>query len=228
MPSHPITRILAIRHGETAWNVDTRLQGQIDIPLNDNGRWQAQRLSQALADEPVDAIYTSDLLRAHETANHLAEMLGLLARPDPGLRERAFGCFEGFTQTEIESKWPDAARRWRSREPDFGPDGGERLTEFYARCVNTAERLAQEHTGQTIVLVAHGGVLDCLYRAAARIDLQAPRTWKVANASINRLLHTPLGLNLVGWADTTHLEQIGLDETSDGVTRTLHVQDSRC
>ena len=228
MPQSRVTHILAIRHGETAWNVDTRIQGQIDIPLNENGHWQAQRLSQALAGQRLDAVYASDLQRAHETATHLAETLGLAVRVDRGLRERAFGRFEGMTQSEIESKWPDDARRWRQREPDFGPEGGERLTEFYERCVNTALRLAEEHPGQTIALVAHGGVLDCLYRAAARIDLQAPRTWKVANASINRLLHTSEGLNLVGWADTQHLEEAGLDETSDGVTRTLNVQDSRC
>jgi probable phosphoglycerate mutase len=228
MPQSRTTRILAIRHGETAWNVDTRIQGQIDIPLNDNGRWQAQRLGQALAGERFDAIYASDLLRAHETATHLAEVVGLTVQLDRGLRERAFGCFEGMTQSEIEDKWPDDARRWRQREPDFGPEGGERLTEFYERCVGTAQRLAQEHPGETIVLVAHGGVLDCLYRAATRIDLQAPRTWKVANASINRLLHTSEGLNLVGWADTQHLEQAGLDESSDGIVRTLNVNDSRC
>lgn len=228
MSQQLVTHILAIRHGETAWNVDTRIQGQIDIPLNDNGRWQAQRLSQALAGERVDAIYASDLQRAHETASHLAEVVGLDVRLDRGLRERAFGRFEGMTQTEIEGTWPDDARRWRQREPDFGPEGGERLTEFYERCVTTVQRLALEHPGQTIVLVAHGGVLDCLYRAATRIDLQAPRTWKVANASINRLLHTTEGLNLIGWADTQHLEQAGLDESSDGATGYLSVQDSRC
>lgn len=229
MPHQSVTHILAIRHGETAWNVDTRIQGQIDIPLNDNGRWQAQRLGQALAGERFDAIYSSDLLRAHETATHLAEGLGMNVLLDRGLRERAFGRFEGKTQTEIEVAWPDDARRWRQREPDFGPEGGERLTEFYERCIGTTQRLAQAHPGQTIVLVAHGGVLDCLYRAATRIDLQAPRTWKVANASINRLLHTTEGLNLIGWADTQHLDRSGLDESSDGVTGTvLSVQDSRC
>ncbi len=228
MSQQLVTHILAIRHGETAWNVDTRIQGQIDIPLNDNGRWQAQRLSQALAGERVDAIYASDLQRAHETATHLAEVVGLHVRIDRGLRERAFGRFEGKTQTEIEGIWPDDARRWRQREPDFGPEGGERLTEFYERCVSTVQRLALEHPGQTIAVVAHGGVLDCLYRAATRIDLQAPRTWKVANASINRLLHTTEGLNLIGWADTQHLEQPGLDESSDGATGYLSVQDSRC
>ena len=97
---------------------------------------------------------------------------------------------------------------------DFGPEGGETLVDFYARSVTTAAELAARHPGQTIALVAHGGVLDCLYRAATRLDLQAPRTWDLSNTTINRLLWTPEGLSLVGWADTTHLQGGALDETT--------------
>lgn len=207
-----VTRILAIRHGETAWNVDTRIQGQLDIPLNDTGRWQAGRLAQALADEPLHAIYASDLGRAHETALALAQVVGLPVRLDPGLRERRFGIFEGRTFREIEAGWPEDSERWRKRDPHFGPEGGETLTAFYERCIATATRLAQAHAGQGIALVAHGGVLDCLYRAGARVGLQAPRTWQLHNAGINRLLYTPEGFTLVGWGDTLHLETGALDE----------------
>ena len=201
-----VTRLFVIRHGETAWNVDTRIQGQLDIPLNDTGRWQAARLAQALAGEGIAAIYSSDLQRAAETAAALASATGLALVTDTGLRERAFGHFEGATFREIEERWPDDALRWRRREPDFGPGGGEALNAFYARSVGTATRLAALHPGQTIALVAHGGVLDCLYRAALRIELGAPRTWQLGNASINRLLHSPEGLALVGWNDRSHLE----------------------
>ncbi|PPE66684.1 histidine phosphatase family protein [Caldimonas caldifontis] len=213
------TRILAIRHGETAWNVDTRIQGHLDIPLNDTGRRQAQRLAAALADEPLHAVYSSDLSRAHQTATALAGAIGLPVRAVPGLRERAFGHFEGRTFREIEAQWPDQAQRWRQRDPDFCPAGGESLTSFYARVIEQAQTLATAHAGQTIALVAHGGVLDCLYRAATRVDLKAPRTWELANASINRLLHTPEGFTLVGWADTQHLQDLALDEFADGATR---------
>jgi probable phosphoglycerate mutase len=207
------TRILAIRHGETAWNVDTRIQGQLDIPLNDRGRWQAHRLAQALAREPLNAIYASDLGRAHATAQAVAQELGLPVVADPGLRERSFGVFEGMTFREIEERWPEEARRWRQRDPEFGPDGGETLLGFYERCVTTAARIAAMHPGQHIALVAHGGVLDCLYRAGSRIALHAPRTWELANAGINRLLYTAAGFTLVGWADTFHLEDdAALDE----------------
>ena len=213
-----VTRILAIRHGETDWNLDTRIQGQLDIPLNETGRWQAHRLALAVAEEGIDAVYSSDLLRAHETAQSVARGAGKSIVTDTGLRERGFGIFEGLTFREIEERWPHQSERWRRREPDFGPEGGERLIDFYERCVATADRLAQAHPGQTIVLVAHGGVMDCLYRAATRVGLQAPRSWQLGNASINRLLRTPQGFSLVGWSDTYHLEEASLDESTDGET----------
>lgn len=214
------TRVLAVRHGETAWNVDTRIQGQLDIPLNETGRWQARRLAAAVAEEGVHAIYSSDLLRAHQTAQAIGAATGLPVQSDVALRERGFGAFEGHTYQEIEARWPEAAQRWRRREPDFRPgEHGESLTVFYERCVGVAARLAAAHPGQTIVLVAHGGVMDCLYRAASRVDLQAARSWQLGNASINRLLHTPDGFTLVGWSDSSHLDGEALDESNDRVGR---------
>jgi 2,3-bisphosphoglycerate-dependent phosphoglycerate mutase len=206
------TRILAIRHGETAWNVDTRIQGHLDIPLNDTGRRQARRLAEAVAGEELAAVYASDLARACETAQALAHGAGVEVVRHDGLRERAFGAFEGLTFAEIEARWPEQALRWRRRDPDFASEGGETLSAFYARCVATASALASRHRGRQIALVSHGGVMDCLYRAATRVDLAAPRTWRLGNASINRLLHTPQGFSLVGWSDTQHLERETLDE----------------
>jgi len=215
-PDAEPTRILAIRHGETAWNVATRIQGQLDIPLNETGLWQARRLAFAVADEAVDAIYASDLLRAHETALAIARVIHRPVIAETGLRERGFGTFEGYTFKEIETLWPEQSLRWRKRELDFSPGGGESIPVFYERCVGTATRLAAAHPGQTICLVAHGGVLDCLYRAAAHIDLRAPRTWQLGNASINRLLYSAGGFSLIGWSDSLHLDDAMLDEAADG------------
>jgi probable phosphoglycerate mutase len=215
--SDQITRLLVIRHGETAWNLEGRIQGHTDIPLNEHGRWQAERLALALADEGLDAIYASDLQRAFDTGQAVAQATGLPLQTDVGLRERCFGRLEGMTQNQVALQWPEEGRRWRARDPSYGPEGGETLQAFYERCVETAERLAQRHPGQTVALVAHGGVLDCFYRAANRVELHAPRTWTIGNASINRLLHSPEGFSLLGWADTRHLDDdLGLDETSDG------------
>ncbi|MCJ0761824.1 histidine phosphatase family protein [Variovorax terrae] len=208
------TRIIAIRHGETAWNVDTRIQGQLDIPLNDTGRQQARRLARALAGEPLQAIYSSDLGRAHDTALSVGRASGLPVITDPGLRERGFGIFQGKTFAEIEAVLPEQALRWRKRDPEFAPEGGESLLQFRERVTRTAHRLAAHHPGEQIMLVGHGGVLDVLYRAATGQGLQAPRTWELGNAAINRLLWTPEGLTLVGWSDTHHLDDESLDETS--------------
>jgi probable phosphoglycerate mutase len=210
------TRILAIRHGETAWNVDTRLQGHLDIPLNNVGLRQAQHLAQSLLGrDGIDAIYASDLSRAHTTALAIAQAVGQTVVQHPGLRERHFGAFQGRTFAEIELELPEHAWHWRKRTPDWTPpDGGESLVALRERIVATVNELAARHPGQQIVMVAHGGVLDILYRAATRLDLQAPRTWDLTNTAVNRLLWTPQGLSLVGWGDTSHLDALGKDETS--------------
>ncbi|TAK80028.1 MAG: histidine phosphatase family protein [Aquabacterium sp.] len=216
-----LTRVFALRHAETAWNVDARIQGQLDVPLNERGHWQAARLAEALADEDIAAIYSSDLQRAHATASRVGERLGLPVVTDPRLRERHFGCFQGLTHGEIAERWPEHSRRWREREPGFGPEGGETLEVFHDRCVEAARALASRWPGRSVVLMAHGGVLDCLYRAAMGLDISAPRTWTIGNASINRLLHTPQGLTMLNWADTRHLEEAQepvRDEHADGGT----------
>jgi probable phosphoglycerate mutase len=213
------TRLIAMRHGETAWNVDTRLQGQLDVPLNDNGREQARRAAQALLHDAPDVVYSSDLSRALETAQAAAAALGLPVATDTGLRERCFGVWEGHTYAEVEQRWPDESAQWRVRNPAFGPEQGETLQGFYDRVVATATRLAAAHPGQSVLLVAHGGVLDCLYRAASRMALNAPRTWELPNTGINRLLYTGSGFTLVGWADVHHLDEGALDESNDQTAR---------
>ena len=210
------TRIIAVRHGETDWNVATRIQGQLDIGLNARGRWQAEQVGRALADEPVARIYSSDLARAHATAQAIARhnrsAQAQAVQLDPGLRERGFGTFEGHTHAAIEAQWPDASRRWRQRDPDFAPHGGESPVQVMERVARTVDALAREHTGTQIVLVAHGGVMDMLYRLATRQSVSAARTWELGNTAINRLLWTPDALTLVGWSDTRHLEGGALDE----------------
>lgn len=215
IPDHPTalqaTRILAVRHGETTWNRDTRIQGHTDIDLNEHGRWQAERLAHALREESFAAIYSSDLKRARDTAQAVAQRHDLPVHADIGLRERGFGRFEGHTWDELALRYPAETLAWRKRMPDFAPPGGETLVQLRERVVETVLRLAERHVGEQILLVAHGGVLDVLYRAATRLDLQAPRTWQLANTGVNRLLWSPEGLALVGWGDVTHL-QVGDDE----------------
>ncbi len=210
-----LTRLLVIRHGETLWNREGRIQGHIDIPLSPLGLSQALRLAEALRDEPVDAIYSSDLQRALQTAAAVAQGRPLGVQTLRGLRERHFGAFEGLTWEEIHARDPDSATRWKRREPAFPVGGGESLVELQARCVGELTRIAQQHAGRQVAVVAHGGVLDCFYRAAVGLPLDASRTWVLGNASINRLLFADGQFSLVGWNDDRHLA--GLGASDDGL-----------
>ncbi|MGZ5184785.1 MAG: histidine phosphatase family protein [Caldimonas sp.] len=211
-----LTRVVAIRHGETVWNAEMRMQGQLDTALSERGRWQAGRVAEALAGEGIEAIFASDLARAFDTAQAIAARTGAPVTADRGLRERSFGAFQGYTYAEIDRFWPAEAARWRRHDPEFGPDGGETLREFAARAVAACTRIAASRPGRSIAIVSHGGVLDCLYRAASGIALGAARSWELGNAAVNRLLYTPRGFTLVGWSDTAHLEGATLDDGSEG------------
>ena len=210
------TRLLLVRHGETAWNADGRLQGHLDIALNDVGRAQARRLAAALADErePIDIIYSSDLARALQTAQAVADATGAPLIATPALRERDFGAFQGRSFAAIEAELPDEAERWRRRDPDWAPPGaGESLLQFKERITHAVCALAAKNIGKHVAMFTHGGVLDVLYRAATGLGLQDARTWRLDNAAINRLLWTPDGgLTLVGWADSFHLDDDTRDE----------------
>ncbi len=206
-------RLIAVRHGETAWNADGRIQGQLDIALNDTGLWQAQRLGQAVAEETFHGVHTSDLLRAYQTAQAVAMVAGLPVQGHVGLRERHLGDFQGKTIPEIEALWPDQYQAWRQRVPDFAPTGGgESLIQFRERVLATVHALARAQGQGQIAVVAHGGVMDILYRAATGQELHTQRTWTLANAAINRLMWTPESLTLIGWADTQHLNRAAMDE----------------
>jgi 2,3-bisphosphoglycerate-dependent phosphoglycerate mutase len=159
------------------------------------------------------------LWRAYDTALSIGNAVSLPVITDEGLRERGFGAFEGKTFADIEQEWPDQAARWRKRDPAFSPEGGESLLQFRERVLSAIAALAALHPGQQIVVASHGGVMDVLYRAATGQDLQAPRTWQLGNAAINRLLWTPTEgsggqFSLVGWADTFHLDDDSRDEAA--------------
>lgn len=202
-----VTELLLLRHGVTAWNRLRRFQGHIDIPLDEDGHRQARLAASRLADEPIAAVYTSDLSRAVQTAEPIAQALGLQLRIEPELRERHYGVFEGMDHASIEREHPDAYRRWRAREPDFPlPGGGETLRTFSARIEAALHRLVVHHPGERVVAVTHGGVLDCVYRIASGLDISAPRGHELLNASLNRVVWDGQRFRLRDWADVAHLE----------------------
>jgi len=218
------TQIVLVRHGETDWNRVKRIQGHLDIGLSATGREQAQRLAVHLSERVhqgpgmrIDGIYSSDLARARETAQPLADALGKTVVPTPALRERMYGAFEGHDPEQIRARFPIEYAAWQTRDPQFAPAGGESQQAFYDRVTTALVGLAQRHVGQRIVAVAHGGVLDCAYRYANRMSLVAPRTHALLNASVNVLDFDVDGARVIRWADIEHLEASADDGFGDRV-----------
>lgn len=217
-----MTELLLVRHGETSWNVERRLQGHRDIALNTTGLEQAQAVAAALKNVTIDAIICSDLQRAQQTAQAIAQYHRLTCQILPGLRERNFGGFEGHLIAELNDLFPSHYAAWRAHAVDSqfpanetGEFSGESVRQFHQRIAAAFLTLAHQYPKQTIVVVAHGGVLECAYRIARQLSLDAPREVSMLNASINRfeLQATAQGLkmNLIEWGDVRHLEK-SLDE----------------
>ncbi len=211
-----MTDILLIRHGETAWNCMRRMQGHIDIGLNDEGQRQARSLARALLAERPAAIYASDLQRARDTAQAVADIHQLPVHIDIALRERCYGAFEGLMYDEISHHHPEAFALWQSRDPHVRFPAGERdaetLEEFHQRSVDVITRIAQQHPDQRIVIVTHGGLLDCVYRAAHGLSITSPRDFSILNAAINRLQWDGHKFHVQQWGDAAHIEADSLDE----------------
>jgi probable phosphoglycerate mutase len=199
------TDILLVRHGETEWNHLRRIQGQLDVPLNAVGLRQAQAIARRLARLPIAAVYTSDLQRASQTAAPIAAAHRLAALPEPRLRERHYGGFQGSYYDQLQQADPERYQRIHSRDLDFDLDGGETIPALYRRVSDAVRDLAGRHPQATIVLVTHGGVLDCCFRLATGMALDAPRTFGLYNAGLNRIALDNDGFRLVSWADVEHL-----------------------
>ena len=201
-------RVCLVRHGETDWNAERRIQGHRDLPLNATGLAQAAALPRGLAGLAVDAIYSSDLLRARQTAQPLADALGLQLHLEPRLRERNFGCCEGKTVDEVMAGDELIAQGLSARRPDFVLPGGESLLQHQARIEACFACLAARHAGQVIVVVSHGGVLDLVFRRACGVAIEKPRDFPLPNASVNWLTIDGECWQLESWGETAHLEGI--------------------
>ena len=213
-----MANILLIRHGETDWNREKRLQGYIDIGLNQVGIEQAKLLAEVLANEAIDVAYASDLSRAFDTAQTIAQHHALEVTTDAQLRERCYGVIQGMTYAEIEKSHPENYHAWFSRNPDFVPQDGESLRQFYHRVTDSIQAIAKRHLGQTVLIVAHGGVLDCMYRFAAKVDVSEKRKIELLNTSLNRLVFDGQSFEIVSWGDISHLQNKALDEIDQSGT----------
>jgi probable phosphoglycerate mutase len=168
------TTIVLVRHGETDWNAASRVQGQSDRPLTARGREQARTLADALTAEPLDAVYSSDLSRARDTAEAIAGPRGLDVRTHPGLREKDFGTWEGLTDTEVFARYPEARRgHWGD---------GETPEELRERVLGSLREISARHPGQRLLVVTHGGPLRVVLRHC-EVEWQRP----IANCEVARI-----------------------------------------
>ncbi len=212
-----MTDFLLIRHGETAWNRELRFQGQLDVPLNDMGFAQAQRLKSRMV-QALDEwrtmgrvptrVISSDLLRAQQTAQPVAEVLGQHCILNASLREQCYGLFEGMRSPDIQAQYPEAWQRWLAFDADVSVEGAETTRAFHDRVIASLQELALQYTGEHVVVVTHGGVLDMVWRHAQGLSLSGPRVCDIPNAGLNQVAWRNGGLHIQLWADAEHLADL--------------------
>ncbi|MBN8441683.1 MAG: histidine phosphatase family protein [Thauera sp.] len=199
-------RICLVRHGETDWNVARRLQGHLDIPLNENGMAQAASTARHLESLHFDAAYSSDLQRAWLTATAIAAQRPHAVQSEPRLRERHYGIFQGLTYDEAMARHPEAYARFKARDlAQPIPGDGESLVGFADRVTAALTQIAQRHPGEQVLVVTHGGVLDIAHRLAAAKALEAPRDFTIPNAALNWIALEGGRWRLIAWGDESHL-----------------------
>jgi len=202
------THFWLIRHGETRWNAERRLQGWRDIELNEVGRAQAKIVARYLASDRftarVDVILSSDLSRARDTARQTAEHFSLPVQIDKGLRERSFGIYEGHDWTTLLGS---SSATLNLRDPRQEVEDGESLLQFQDRIISAFEDLAQRHVRKNVLVFTHGGVIDMVWRKATRTPLEAPRPEPILNASVNQFaIGEDRVWRLTDWGRADHLE----------------------
>ncbi|MDP1525891.1 MAG: histidine phosphatase family protein [Rhodocyclaceae bacterium] len=200
------TRLCFIRHGETDWNAGKRVQGQIDVPLSAVGHAQARATANALKDEGLAAIYSSDLIRAHQTAEATAHLAHLPVQLHAGLRERHYGVFQGLTYDEANERYPEEYLRHKARDVRFVPSGGESLLDFAMRLEQAFDEIVRRHVGQAVAIFTHGGVLDIVHRQASGKPLTTPRDFTIPNCGLNWCEVFNGCWTLLSWAERDHLD----------------------
>ncbi|MDH5301882.1 MAG: histidine phosphatase family protein [Gammaproteobacteria bacterium] len=205
------TRICIIRHGETDWNREKRIQGQLDIPLNDTGRAQALAMAFNAAHHTFSAIYSSDLSRALDTAKALASRESLEVIVSEQLRERHYGILQSVTKDEAKTKHPQAHARYAVRDLHYDFETGESLLAFSQRVITIFNELASRHRKQQIAVICHAGVLDVLYRHATGRSLESARDFAVPNCALNWFEHRAGQWQLRSWDEHQHLGRVTLD-----------------
>ena len=204
-----ISKVVVIRHGETLWNVDRKLQGQGNSDLTKLGVKQAELAAGAIQAEKFDFCYSSDLPRCIHTAEIITRNLGLDIITDERLRERNFGVLQGMTKEEIENVYPEIFQRFKMGNINFEVPKGESFNGFFNRVKDFFEdQKIMDKQNKNILVITHGGVLDCLMRMIMNISLDAHRNYSIYNTSINRFSILNDVWKIDTWGDINHLSTI--------------------
>lgn len=206
------TRFCLVRHAETDWNAERRLQGYTDVPLNAHGLAQAAQMAKALKKVhfQFDAFYTSDLQRAKQTAQAIEDLYAVSATSHSLLRERHLGALQGLTTSEAPLLEPELWQAHLSRDIHQELRGGESILQFATRIKAVLQEIQEKYTGKTILIVSHGGALDMMYRMASNQALDAERAITVPNASLNWITCDGPNWKVDSWAETSHLDGLVL------------------
>jgi probable phosphoglycerate mutase len=203
------TRVILVRHGETDWNAEGRIQGHLDIPLNERGRAQAAAVGDCLATRPVGALYSSDLLRARQTAEAIARRGGHSVRTDQRMREWDLGILSGLLRTAAADLHPEAFRILRDRVADQPVPGGESIRARSQRVTAAVQEIADRHRGRAVVIVTHGGPLGDCYRHAIGEPPESRVKVELFNAGINLISVREDAWTIEAWGAVEHLEDVG-------------------
>lgn len=201
-----MTKVIFIRHGQTSWNKEKKYQGHSDISLNENGLRQAELVGKRLAVEKINAIYSSDLLRARQTAEHIAQYHALPIITKQGFREINFGVWEGLTYQEIMESWPAIFTTMYSQPSLTCPPQGESFDMMRQRVIMELRPCITNHQNETIVIVSHGGTMRAILCAALGINLDKMWFIRQDNTAINIIQYFDHKIVVSLVNDTCHIK----------------------
>ena len=204
------TEITIIRHGETIWNAQQRIQGHRNSKLSENGIRQAGLVAKSLAKREFDVLISSDLERAAETAGIINKLLQLPLEYNENMRERSFGIVEGMTLAEMKEKFPREYRSYKEREPGFKFSGGESIEQLFNRVTSEIEAIARKFENKKVLIVSHGLVLETMMYKTFNIKLNSSRVFSINNSSISSFYIDRDNWFLKEWGVIEHLVSLNV------------------
>lgn len=201
-------RLYLIRHGESEWNILSKVQGQSNTQLTDKGREQAKKAAQGLLHEKIDLIFSSDLNRAFDTAKVIGELLGLEVNTFEELREMRFGVWEGLTTQEIMNKYTNEHTIWMTEPHKLNLPEAEKLIDLQERLLGIVNILIKDNKDKNILIVSHGSSIKALILGILGIDISFYNRFTISNTGISIIEYRDYSPVLRVLNDTSHLKEV--------------------